>query len=177
MKRKITAREGMLLGVLVILALIVGYIMLFYNPTIAARDAAKADAEACREQTEAAQIRLAEKQRMERELDELFARNPNPLSLPDYDNLQPVMMELNSVLADTQNYSLSFATVDASQSLVRREISVNFTCGSYATAKSVLQRLHDSPYRCMLNNLNFSRGRTDDDSVSVSGSIVFFECQ
>ena len=177
MKRKLTTREWMLLGVLVILAVVVAYIMLFRTPTVDARDAALAEAETCRQQTTAMQIRLAEKQRMERELDEIFARNANPLGLPDYDNLQSVMVELNAILASTRSYSLSFGTVDTSQSIVRREISINFTCDSYAAAKNVLQRLHDSMYRCMLKNLTISRGRDDDSSASVGGSIVFFECK
>ena len=176
MKRKLTPREGMLLGVLAVLVLVVGYIMLFYRPTTDARDAALAEAESCRQQTQAAQIRLAEKQRMERELEELFARNPDPLALADYDNLQPIMVELNSILAGANNYSLSFATVDATQSIIRREISISYTCDSYDAAKAVLQRLHDSMYRCMLNNVTVSGGR-DGGSASVSGSIVFFECQ
>ena len=177
MKRKLTAREWMLLGVLAILVVVVGYIVLFYTPTTNARDTALAETESCKEQTEAAQLRLAEKQRMERELDEIFAQNPNPLGLADYDNLQPVMVELNTILAATRDYSLSFATVDTSKSIVRREISVNFTCDSYGAAKNVLQRLHDSLYRCMLNNISISLGRSDSGSISVSGSIVFFECK
>ena len=176
MKRKLTPREWMLLGVLAILVVVVGYITLFYMPTTSARDAALNETESVRQQTEAMRIRLAEKQRMERELDELFDQNPNPLALADYDNLQPIMFELNSILAATQNYSLSFATVDDTKSIIRREISINFTCGSYDTAKAVLQRLHDSTFRCMLNNVNISTGR-DGGSVSVSGSIVYFECQ
>ena len=177
MKRKLTPREWMLLGVLAVLVLVVGYITLFYVPTTDARDAALAETETCKQQTEAAQVRLAEKQRMERELEELFARDPDPLALADYDNLQPIMVELNSILAATQNYSLSFATVDTSQSVVRREISINFTCNSYAAAKAVLQRLHDSSFRCMLNNVTISHGREDIGLTSVSGSIVYFECQ
>ena len=177
MKRKLTTREWLLLGVLGILVIVVAYIMLFYTPTTNARDAALTEAESVRQQTETAQVRLAEKQRMERELDELFARNPNPLSLADYDNLQPVMVELNSILASTQNYSLNFATVDSSKSLVRREISVSFTCDSYAIAKKILQNLHDSSYRCMLNNVSINLGQNSDGRTSVNGSIVFFECQ
>ena len=177
MKRKLTPREWMLLGVLAILVIVVGYITLFYMPVTSARDTALAETESCKQQTEAAQIRLAEKQRMERELEDIFARDPNPLGLADYDNLQPVMVELNTILAATKNYSLSFATEDANQSIIRREISVNFTCDSYATAKIVLQRLHDSTYRCMLNNVSISRGQDANGSASVSGSIVFFECK
>ena len=176
MKRKLTPREWMLLGALAVLVVVVGYITLFYRPTTEARDNAIAETESCKQQTSAAQVRLAEKQRMERELEELFAQNPNPLALADYDNLQPIMMELNSILASTQSYSLSFATVDTSQSIIRREISISFTCDSYAAAKAVLQRLHDSMFRCMLNNVTISDGR-DGGSTSVSGSIVYFECK
>ena len=177
MKRKITAREWMLLGVLFILAAVSGYIMLFYMPVTSARDSALSKTEACELLIDTAQIQLAEKQRMERELEEIFARDPEPLGLADYDNLQPVMVELNTILASAQNYSLSFATVDASKSIVRREISVNFTCGGYDTAKGILRQLHDSLYRCMLNNITVSLGRGNDGSVSVNGSIVYFECQ
>ena len=177
MKRKLTPRELLLLGVLAVLAIVVGYITLFYMPTTAARDSALDEAESCKQQIDAARVRLAEKQRMERELDEIFEQNPNPLGLADYDNLQPVMVELNTILAATQSYSLNFATVDATQSIIRREINITFTCNNYATAKIVLQRLHDSIYRCMLNNVSISRGRSSDGTVSVSGSIVFFECK
>lgn len=177
MKRKLTAREGLLLGVLAVLAIVVGYIMLFRTPTTDARDKALAETASCKEQTEAARVRLAEKQRMEQELDEIFARNPNPLGLADYDNLQAVMVELNTILSATQSYSLSFATVDTTESIIRREVSINYTCSSYDTAKNVLQRLHDSSYRCMLNNITISRGRDANGSASVSGSIVFFECK
>ena len=177
MKRKLAPREWMLLGVLAILATASAYVMRFYMPVTSARDTALAETESCRQQIEAAQLRLTEKQRMERELEEIFAQDENPLGLADYDNLQPVMWELNTILATAQNYSLSFAAVDDSQSVVRREISVSFTCDGYDTAKNILQQLHDSMYRCMLNNISISLGQSSGGSVSISGSIVYFECQ
>ena len=114
---------------------------------------------------------------MERELEELFAAETPPLSIADYDNLKPVMFELNSILASTQDYSLSFSTVDASQAIVRRSISMSFTTGTYESAKAVLQQLHDSAFRCMLDSVNVSVGQGEQDAVSVSGNIVFFEYQ
>ena len=177
MKRKLTAREWMLLGIFGILAIVCGYIMLFYNPTTSARDAALVEAEVCKEQTQAAQVRLAEKQRMERELDELFAQNPDPQPLADYDNLQPVMVVLNSILEPTRDYTLNFSTVDATRSIVRREISIRFTCDSYTRARSILWDLYNIKFRCMLNDLNIGIGQNAEDRVSVNGSIVFFECQ
>ena len=87
------------------------------------------------------------------------------------------MFELNSILASTQDYSLSFSTVDASQTIVRRSISIAFTTDSYASAKAVLQQLHDSAYRCMLDSVNLNLGRDAQSPVTVSGTIVFFEYQ
>ena len=175
MRRKLTPREWIMLGVLAVLAVVAGYVTLFYMPTTDARDTALAETETCRDQIAAARVRLAEKQRMERELDALFAENPDPMALAEYDNLKPIMVELNSILAATQKYSLSFATVDDTQNIIRREIFIDFTCGNYATAKAVLQRLHDSTFRCMLNNVTISDGQSG--SVTVKGSIVYFECR
>lgn len=185
MRRQLTAREWMLLALLGVILLIGGYILLFYNPMIEERDRCLSEAESCRMQTEAARVRLEDKRRMEKELDALFSSETPPLSIPDYDNLQPVMFALNSILANTQNYSLSFSTVDSSQTIIRRSISMTFTTGTYKAAREVLQQLHDSDYRCLLDNVTLNLGRLRggffeieyDSSISVSGTIVFFEYQ
>ena len=176
MRRQLTPREWMLLGVLLIIAAVSGYVLLFYMPMTEARDNALAETELCTVQLEAAQLRLEEKRRMERELEDLFSAGEPPRSIADYDNLQPVMFELNSILASTQDYSLSFSTVDASQTIVRRSISIAFTTDSYASAKAVLQQLHDSAYRCMLDSVSLNLGDAQGP-VTVSGTIVFFEYQ
>ena len=177
MRRQLTTREWMLLALLGVLLLVSGYMLLFYMPQTAERDRCLGEAASCRTEIEAAQLRLEEKRRMERELEALFSAGEPPRSIADYDNLQPVMFELNSILASTQDYSLSFSTVDASQAIVRRSISMSFTTGTYESAKAVLQQLHDSAFRCMLDSVNVSVGQGERDAVSVSGNIVFFEYQ
>lgn len=185
MRRQLTAREWMLLALLGVILLVGAYILLFYNPMIEERDRCLSEAENCRMQTEAARVRLEDKRRMEKELDVLFSAETPPLSIPDYDNLQPVMFALNSILANTQNYSLSFSTVDSSQTIIRRSISMTFTTGTYKAAREVLQQLHDSDYRCLLDNVTLNLGRWRggffeveyDSSISVSGTIIFFEYQ
>jgi len=176
MRRRLTAREGLLLGLLGVLLVVSGYMMLFYIPMTTERDRCLSETETCKIEIEAAQVRLEEKRRMERELEELFSGEVPPLSIADYDNLKPIMFELNTILAATQDYTLSFSTVDASQSIVRRSIALSFTAGSYADAKKVLQQFHDSAFRCMLDSLSLNLEQ-DDDEVSVSGTIVYFEYQ
>lgn len=190
MRRQLTAREWMLLGVLGVLVLVSGYILLYYTPMTAERDRCLGTAESCRVETEAAQYRLDEKNRMEKELEELFSITPAPLGISDYDNLKPVMFELNSILSGTQDYTLTFGTVDTTESIVRREISMVFNTMDYESAKTVLQRLHDSSYRCMLDDIHISIGDgqvfalwdnlgpsfgSNPGNVTVTGTIVFFE--
>ena len=174
MRRKLTAREWVLLALLGIIVLVSGYILLYYNPMSLRRDAAIADAALYDDQTEAATLRVEQKRRMERELEEIFAADDDPKSLAPYDNLQPVMLELNSILSAAEDYSLSFGTVNEEEHIVRRSISLSFTCGDYKAAKKILQNLHDSDYRCMLDNLTVSLGG-EGSSVSVNSTIVFFE--
>ena len=125
MRRQLTTREWMLLALLGVILLISGYMLLFYMPQTAERDRCLGETESCRMEIEAAQLHLEEKRRMERELEALFSSETPPLSIADYDNLQPVMFELNSILASTEDYSLSFSTVDTSQAIVRRSISIS----------------------------------------------------
>lgn len=176
MKRSLTAREWILLGVLVVVALVSAYVSLFYLPTTARREAARQETQLCQDQMEAARLRLEDKRRMERELKELFDREADPLSLAPYDNLQPVMVELHGILAGAEDYSLSFGSVDAEEPIVRRSISLTFTTGSYQGAKDILQQLHDSAYRCMLESVSISMGQ-EEQSVGVNSTIVFFEYQ
>lgn len=193
MRRQWSVREKLLLALLIVILVISGYISLFYMPMTSERDRCIGEAEQCRIQTEAAQVRLEDKRRMERELEEIFSGDTAPVSIASYNNLQPVMRELNEILRLARNYSLNFGTVDASQTVVRRQISISFTTDSYASAKEVLSRLHDSAFRCMLNNISVSLGRRNEDrwdpgfwldswddwdgDVAVSGTIVYFEYQ
>jgi len=166
----------MLMGLLGVVLLISGYMTLFYMPMTTERDRCISETEVCQIEIEAAEVRLEEKHRMEEELEALFAQEVPPLSIADYDNLKPIMFELNTILATTQDYTLSFSTVDASQTIVRRGIDISFTTASYADAKQVLQQLHDSAFRCMLDNVNMDLGQ-GGGGVSVSGTIVYFEYQ
>lgn len=175
MKRRLTVRELALLGVLAAILLVSGYVMLFYLPVTSELDRLESETELCRTQLAAAQQRAEEKQRMQRELEELFAQPEPPLGMPAYDNVQQVMFELNAILASAEEYALSFGTVDAGESIVHRRISLSFTSGSYDQAKAVLQQLHDSVYRCMLDDLRLSLDSEQQEGVTVSGSIVFFE--
>ena len=57
------------------------------------------------------------------------------------------------------------------------QLSISFTTGTYESAKAVLQQLHDSAFRCMLDSVGITINQGERDTVAVSGTIVFFEYQ
>lgn len=203
MRRRLTPREVMLLIVLLALAAGSAYYMFFFRPNRAEKESVEAQIVQTEDIIQADQIRLVRKQEMEKALEEVFANDPDPASMAPYDNGRVVMHELNSVLAAARDYSLSFSVAASPESadVVRRTVSMNFTCSSYDQARSILQRLHDSHYRCLFANLSLSfrdvnesysdswwfeyitnftdRLPTEPDTayteVSVSATLVFFE--
>ena len=175
MKRQLTVREWFLLMLLLAVALVSGYTMLFYLPMTSRRDAARTETEACYAELEAYEIQWQGKKRMEKELEELFSGEKEPVGLAPYDNLQQVMFELNAVLSGTEDYSLSFGTVDTEPSIVRRNISLTFRSTGYEAAKAILAQLHDSSLRCMLETVNMKMESGKEGPVTVDASIVFFE--
>ena len=158
MRRKLTPRETALLILLLILALGSAYYLLFYTPTTQEIETTETRIADTLDQISADQLRLAQKQQMQEELDAIFAADPDPVSMAPYDNSRNVMHELNAILENTQDYSLSFAsvTVDEDSDVVRRDISLTYTSTGYSAALDILQKLHDSQYRCLLNNVAIS---------------------
>lgn len=179
MKRKLTPREWILLGLLFCVAAASAYAAFFYMPVTTARDSAIAETEVCRTELEVVRVQVEDKERMERELKKIFEETESPLSLAPYDNLKQVMVELNAVLAGAADYSLSFGTVNTEEPIVRRSISLTFTAGSYQRAKDILRQLHDSAYRCMVNEVNVAigQGGSSGNLVTVNAGLVYFEYQ
>ncbi len=172
MKRRLTGREKALLGILVILILVSGYYLWFYVPSQDRLASLESQILATQDAIDADIIKISKKQKMEQELEEIFENDPDPVSMAAYDNIQNVMLELNTILSQTDDYSLNFDTADTSQAdgIVRRRISLQFKCVGYEAAKNVLQELHDSSYRCMLDDLSLSETeRTVTDGTFVGG--------
>ena len=96
---------------------------------------------------------LASQEKMEQELDALLSGEQAPEEMPYYDNIQSIMVELNGILSDAQEYSLRFSSAQGEDHVMERRVTMPFTCSSYATAKSILHRIQESALRCQLEDL------------------------
>lgn len=174
--RPLSAREKFLLCVLLIVAVISAYLALFYRPVTAKMIEVDEQLGQTEDQLLESQIKVTKLEKMRSELEEINAGEGPLTSLARYDNLQSVIVELNGILSQTSQYSLDFGTVDTSQPIVRRNITLNFSAGSYEQAKSVLRELHDCKYRCLLSALTLN-DRNRSGNVQVSVTMTFFEYQ
>ena len=154
MDREFTPREKGMLLVLAVLLLALGYMKLFYAPVQQAVEDNQQRQTELQDQALIEQTRALKMQVMEKELEELKAGNAVPdAQVPDYDNVQRVMIELNAILARAQEYSLAFDDVSLDDSgLVRRPVELTFKTADYAAAREIINDLYHCRYRCSIQD-------------------------
>lgn len=177
-KMKLTAREYILVAVLLLLLIGVCYYMLYYTPLQNEIQSLNNQSTELESQTSVAATQLGKMSKMQKELDEIFTRPENEITeIAPYDNAKVVMNELNGILGQSLNYKLTFADpVIEADGIVRRTVSMSFSCASYNSAKQIINNLCNSHWRCLMRNLTVSG---DDDitgsSINCTANIVFFE--
>ena len=101
-----------------------------------------------------------------------------------YDNFKSEAALLNSIFVPlAEKYNYSFQTPIATDDTVRRNINISFSTANYRVCRDILQRLHDSKYRCMISDITISA--TDKSSntnktlltspINCNLSVTFYE--
>ena len=127
-------------------------------------------------QSSALQTRLAQLERMERELERIESGDHSS-RMPSYNSSQEEIALLNSLWEDTERYSVSFAAVTREGDLVRRGFSLQFTTRSFARVREIVSRLSNSDYRCLLSGVRYAvnNGAERDARVIVTLEGTFYE--
>ena len=94
-----------------------------------------------------------------------------------YNNSKAEVAFLNDILADTLQYSISFADVTRSGDQIRRNFTLQFRTADYAAMRKVIDGLLTSPYRCLVGDIQCSMGQERDGAGYVSANVTatFFE--
>lgn len=184
LSKQFTRREKVLLCILGLILVGSTYYFAVHQPVETALRELTLQQEDARSSIMILEIKAQRLSEMRAELEEILAR-PNPPETPKYDNLQQVMVFLNTILGSTADYSLSFQPVEAPEegSVIRRVIQMSFTCPSYGEARSVVEALRGCVYRCQLSNLSMSPAAREREqsadltagAVQVSLTATFFE--
>ena len=179
MKKKLTGRETVMVLFLVVLLIGLGYYMGFYTPLQEELASISRQCTDIDSQITTAMGKVSQMDKMQAELDEIFARPADEITeIAPYDNKEVVLTQLYGILGRSESYSLDFTDPKVgSDGTVRRNISMHFTCANYKAAKAILRDLTDSQWRCLVSNLAIVAGGEDlmKDPVTVNATITFFE--
>ena len=171
-----TVREKVLTVILGILVLFCVYYFAFLIPVTEEMDACINENLTIEDQLVIYDATAEKKRMMEGELkDILEGGNKDVKELPAYDNSQNVMNQLSELLEDTEQYDVSFSSVEEQDNTVRREVSLSFTCNSYENAKNILSSISNSEYRCILKDLYINREDDEEANYRVNVDVVYFE--
>lgn len=150
-------REKVLLAVLAVILVIVAWYVLVYqnvNNQITSLNSQIADVQT---QTTTDTAKVAQMNTMQRAIDDNKAKGVKPSVLPAYDNVQPLMASLNTILAGTNNYQMKFDNLDWSQgNVVQRGVTITFGCNDYASAKNVVTSLEKGAYPCNVDTVSIT---------------------
>jgi len=174
MKRTISVRELILLGILVIAAV---YYFAVHKPLTAQLNEIQTQQTQVDARLTAASEKVSQMKTMQKALDTVTSSG-TAKALPPYNNLNAVLLELNTILEPTGNYNIRFEDeVFLSDGYtVSRSFTLNFQASSYAAAKSVLQQLKNSSYCYLLEDMNVNnRGGTSGQACTVTVNLTCFE--
>ncbi len=179
MRREFTQREKALLLVLVVVLLLSGYVKLFLDPLNAQMSDAQNQLAQAQDLLTVEQTKLARMQKMQTELED--GDISGEVEIPDYDNINNVMIQLDTILTAASDYQMTFAELQFGNELVSRPIQMTFTAGSYSGARAILTALYQCKYCCALSGISVvssdqnGSGDVKEQEVTVKLTATFYE--
>ena len=172
MSRNFSTMEKMLLiGLAVILVGLMYY--QFVDRTVRSSiDASEAEYNAVHSELDTMQARIAYLQTVQNSLDEL-KDNGKMSWMGSYNNSKQEVAFLNDILADTLEYSVSFANVTRNGNQIRRSFSLQYRTVGYEAAQDIITRLLECENRCLVGDVHCTLGK--DGTVTMNQSATFYE--
>lgn len=175
LSRDFSLMEKILLVFLGVLLIVLVYYRFVDQPVRTAINTAVSERETLQTELNAVNAKLERLDRMETELSQI-RKEGTASRMPSYNNSREELRLINDVLSVTTQYSINFADVTRDGDQIRRDFTLQFTCPNYATMEQVLSGLANSPYRCLIGDVNCAIGNKDPQAaVAVSATATFYE--
>jgi len=171
---RLSKKEKTLLIILIVIIVLLGWYKLFFERINNKIDEYSSLQSAEETETIAKMPKLAQLNQMKEEL-EVFRANGDAKRIPMYDNSKPLMVALNSVLADADNFSFNFGRPDANSYIVYHTINMNYSAPSYEAARAILNDVVDNTYTNQVSDFSFSTSNGGQGSTGVGMTITFYE--
>ena len=179
----LSKREKLLVLVLALILVALAWFMLVFQRTgdeITSLESQIANVES---EIGVDQARIVQMNSMKSAIEEYEAAGKKAVEVPSYDNMKPLMSELNSVMKATDTYSISFdeLNADSASGYVQRGVKIVFGCGSYDAAKTIVNALADGKFPCVIDAISITdnaaggSSRSSGSSVSVTLHLTYLE--
>ncbi len=158
-------REKVLLVILALVLLALLWYMLVWQNVSSQKQAMDADIAEAEAQLVLARNKANKIGEMQDAVSSRKADGVKPSTIPHFDNTTALMAELNSVLASTTDYRLSFDELDrSSEGIVARGVTVMFGCDSIDAAREVMDKLENGPYACIIDSSTITSTAAGDNT-------------
>lgn len=168
-----STREKVLLAVLAVVALVViWYKFVFMNIQDQTREV-ESQIAAVQDEMILYQTETAGLSNMKAQIEALEAQGYKANELPQYDNTQPLMAFLNSTLAGSRGFTVSFDDPTlGDDGLVHRTGTITYGCGSYDEARNIASNIAHGPYPCKVDSFAIAdTSKKNGGGAPVSSSI------
>lgn len=170
---KMSRREKALVLVLAIILVAVAWFVFVYQNSNDQVTRIEGEIFSTESQIELMSARANQIAQMEDEIAEQKAKGVKPVEVPEYDNMQPLMAQLNKIMSAATSYSLSFDELDTSNSaFAARGVRIDYEVGTYAEAEAIVHALAEGKYPCRIDTVSIKEKASKSAKASSSGATV-----
>ncbi len=171
MRRVVSVRELVLLGVLIVLA---AYYFVVQGPVAAQTAELQMRRAELESSISAANERITDMNKMRAELDDIYMSQDMSSALSDYSNNSLLLQELNLILNIADKFDVSFGDVHFSDNIMRREIMINFETRTHEAARIIVSMMETSGNTYLVTGFETSSNLGQETWIS-SVSLVNYE--
>lgn len=170
MNRELTKREKTLLLVLVVLVLVLGYCKLFLEPIDRQITSLRTNTDIEQAELDTDRVRLAQLEQMQQAIAAIKASGQER-ALPQYDNDQALMTELDKLMAATLQYEVDCTEGTTQEGYL---VPLTYQTASYAQSRQIIDALSASANVNFLSNVDVQYD-ADKAQYKTVLHLIFFE--
>lgn len=160
-------REKVLLLILAIILLLLLWFVLVWQNVANEKMRYDADIAEAQAQTLVANNKASKLVVMQDAIAAQKAAGVKPANLPDFDNTTALMAQLDSILAKTTDYHLSFDDLDfGDEGVVTRGVTITFGCESIDAGRAVMTALEKGRFACSIDSATITSTNRADNRTS-----------
>lgn len=173
-------REKFLIATLSLLLLVIGWYQLVFVTTTDQVRSLEGRIQGVEDEITEAETKISKMAEMKRVIAKRVQEGAKTTPIPDYDNIKPLMKELDGLMAKTNNYTLSFDSIDFDTGeYILRGVGMDFGCDSYEQADTIMRAIVNGPYPCIIDAVDIFAGKmsssTGNSKFKAYVHVVFYE--